>query len=187
MAESIKRTPARVEGLRHLVASGAAQFRLHTLRDSVKLSSMRLVLIVDDDEDVRQSLRMSLTDEGYEVLCAQNGAEALEIIEHLPRPCLILLDLIMPVMNGWEFRARQSADPRLAGFPVVAMTATKTLEAAAIDAHDLLHKPLELSELLAVVRRHTEPTIFDDDGKTHPDAQAPEAMVVLEDSGPHNG
>jgi len=147
---------------------------------------MRLVLIVDDDEDVQQTLRMTLTDEGYEVLCAHNGAEALAIIERLPRPCLILLDLIMPVMNGWEFRARQSSDPRLAHFPVVVMTATKTLEAAAIDAADLLHKPLELPELLAVVRRHTVSTGFDDEGKTNPDAQAPEAMVVLEDSGPHN-
>jgi CheY-like chemotaxis protein len=114
---------------------------------------MHAVLVVDDDDDVRQTLRMTLCEAGYQVLCARDGGEALEIMERLITPCLVLLDLIMPGMNGWEFRERQLANPRLAAFPVVVMAPALTLEAAAIDAIALLPKPLELDSLLEMVER----------------------------------
>src|SRR6476661_1385409 len=87
-----------------------------------------LVLVVEDDDDTRDSLQELLGNEGYAVLAAANGAAALSLLRAAPRartpPCdLVILDLMMPVMNGWDFRARQRADPTLAGIPVLLMSA----------------------------------------------------------------
>lgn len=112
----------------------------------------RQILIVEDDADLRESVAQTLAGEGYDVATARNGREALELIART-RPDLILLDLMMPVMSGWEFRERQLRHPELASIPVVVMTATPSLEAAAIDAVDLLLKPVRLNDLLATVVR----------------------------------
>jgi len=112
------------------------------------------VLVVEDDDDLRIVVIETLERDGIAVLAARDGVEALEILTFQPQPCLILLDLMMPRMSGWEFRRRQLADPRLAGVPVVVMTATTTLDEAAIQADDLLRKPLSLPSLLALVRRY---------------------------------
>jgi CheY-like chemotaxis protein len=81
------------------------------------------VLIVEDNPDVRDSLAMVLTVEGYEVSSAENGQEALDQLRSHPLPDVILLDLMMPVMDGWEFRKQQRQDPLLAQIPVVVMSA----------------------------------------------------------------
>jgi CheY-like chemotaxis protein len=83
---------------------------------------MPCVLIVEDDDDSREMLELLLASNEYETMSARNGAEALEQMRQR-RPCLVLLDLQMPVMTGWEFRERQLQDPQLADVPVVCVTA----------------------------------------------------------------
>ncbi len=131
---------------------------------------MRKVLIVEDDEELREILRRTLVDEGVTVECAADGREALARLESSPEDTrwLVLLDLIMPRMNGWEFRARQLADERLRHIPVVVMSATENLEEAAISDEDVLHKPIAFSQLLATVARHLAADDFADDVKTQP-------------------
>ena len=83
---------------------------------------MPSVLIVEDNMDTLDLMDAMLSSQGYDTMRASNGLEALEQMRHR-RPCLVLLDLMMPVMNGWEFRRRQSQDPALCSVPVVAVTA----------------------------------------------------------------
>src|SRR5947207_15447872 len=86
------------------------------------------ILIVEDDFDIREALTQILEDEGFQVRCASNGREALEVATSGPAPRLILLDLMMPVMNGWQFRAEQLKDPRLAEVPVLVISADPHLQ-----------------------------------------------------------
>ena len=78
-------------------------------------SYMPCVLIVEDDSDIREFMELLLADAGYDTMSAENGSRALERMR-ARRPCLVLLDLAMPVMDGWEFRERQLADPELAEY-----------------------------------------------------------------------
>jgi CheY-like chemotaxis protein len=113
----------------------------------------RLVLIVEDDDDIRRSLGELLEDDGYQVITACDGREGLERLE-LGRPCLIVLDILMPRMNGLEFLAAVKADPERADIPIVAMTAGDGATEAGLTragAARLLTKPLKLDRLLAVV------------------------------------
>src|SRR6476619_7846857 len=82
------------------------------------------ILVVDDDSDIRDSLREVLEDEGYTVACVGNGREALEYLHRAPRPRVILRDLMMPVMDGWQFRREQKQDADIANIPLVVITAT---------------------------------------------------------------
>ena len=79
---------------------------------------MPCVLIVEDDEDVRDFMDVLLRASGYETMTAANGAIGIEMMHHR-KPCVVLLDMMMPVMDGWAFRSRQMADPDLRGVPVV--------------------------------------------------------------------
>ena len=116
---------------------------------------MAQILITEDDSDIREDLAEILRDVGYTVATATNGAEALAYLKSQPPPCLILLDLMMPVMNGWDFRSQQLADEALRAIPVLVLTGVadlqrvKTLQAAAV-----LTKPFKLEPLLAVIGRH---------------------------------
>ena len=83
----------------------------------------RSILIVEDDSDLREALSEVLRDEGYSVESAADGREALDRLRRDLRPSLILLDLTMPVMNGWQFRAEQRRDPALSEIPVVVLSA----------------------------------------------------------------
>jgi CheY-like chemotaxis protein len=113
------------------------------------------VLVVDDDRDIRESLRDLLEHEGYRVRMAADGAEAVAAMEEEP-PCLVILDLMMPVMDGWAFRTQQLADPRLAAIPVVILSGTTEPARAAHDLHvdEILQKPVDVPRLLSVVDRH---------------------------------
>src|SRR5689334_6104245 len=82
-------------------------------------TDMDTILVVDDDEDILEALRDLLRDEGYDVVAARDGRTALERLRGGLRPRLILLDLMMPTMNGYEFRREQRADPALAGIPTI--------------------------------------------------------------------
>jgi len=113
------------------------------------------VLIVDDDVDIREALLDVLTDHGYAADAVSNGREALEYLKDGARPCLILLDLMMPVMNGSQFRAAQLEDPQLRDVPVLVISAGNDVEqrSKALDTESM-RKPLDLERLLALVARH---------------------------------
>ena len=109
------------------------------------------VLVVDDDESIRQIVSIFLTDEGYEVLGVANGQVALDIIDQF-RPDIILLDLRMPVMDGWEFVRCYRAQPGPHA-PIIAFVAALHAEEERdeIGATGLLAKPFDLEDLLAAV------------------------------------
>jgi CheY-like chemotaxis protein len=111
------------------------------------------ILFVEDDTDIRDTLTEILQEEGYAVEAAGHGQEALDKLKGRPLPALILLDLMMPVMNGWQFRAAQLADPQLASIPVVVVSASSNIEqsAAALEAAAFVRKPVVLDQLLRAV------------------------------------
>ena len=110
------------------------------------------VLIVDDELDIRETLSDVLAAEGFSVQTVCHGREALQYLEQNPPPALILLDLMMPDMDGWQFRVQQRQTPALAQIPVIAMTANQSSQAAAIDAQGFLTKPFSITALLRSVR-----------------------------------
>jgi CheY-like chemotaxis protein len=105
------------------------------------------ILIVDDDDASRRALADVLMDEGYDVVTACGGAEALGYLETGGTPRVILLDLMMPGIDGWDFRAAQKRDPRFAMIPVVAISAAGKL----VDADYSLRKPLDIDALLQLL------------------------------------
>ena len=111
------------------------------------------VLVVDDERDIRTAVAEILADEGYQVLDASDGAEALDKVRAF-RPQLILLDLMMPGMNGWEFRALQQGDPdpAVSGVPVIVLSALDRI--GNLEAAGYLQKPFDLDELLSAVKRY---------------------------------
>jgi CheY-like chemotaxis protein len=114
------------------------------------------VLVVDDDRDIRDVLSEVLGDAGYAVITARNGQEALDhLVVGGVRPAVILLDLMMPVMNGWEFRARQVTQPELIAIPVVAISADRDARKRAdtLGLAAFIPKPLELAALIATIDR----------------------------------
>jgi len=114
--------------------------------------SDRTVCIVDDDPDIREAMRFALELDGVHVVEASDGAAALDRLHH--EKCgLILLDLMMPGMNGWEFRAEQRADPELAQIPVVVLSGAREVSdhARELGAAAYLQKPVELERLSEVV------------------------------------
>lgn len=119
-----------------------------------------VVVIVDDDALIRDALCMVLEDQGWCCLQAANGAMGLELLRGLEvLPHLILLDLTMPVMNGWEFRREQMADHRLAAVPTLILTAVGDVRAGSLDLdpEKILRKPLDLGLLLATAKQYAHP------------------------------
>ena len=114
------------------------------------------VLVVDDDESIRNIVTLFLTDEGYEVLAVAHGQAALDALNRFT-PDVILLDLRMPVMDGWEFaRLYHTLPPPHA--PIVAFAAALNVvqDSAGLDAAGILAKPFDLEELLLAVRARLE-------------------------------
>lgn len=114
------------------------------------------ILIIDDDAAIREVLCEILSDEGYAVLSAADGARALDMLRGLVElPKLILLDLMMPGMNGWEFRSQQQNDPRLAAIPVMIVSADSNVpqQARDLQATGYLQKPIALESLIAAAAR----------------------------------
>src|SRR5437588_5740150 len=110
----------------------------------------RRILIVEDDADLRDALIDDLADSGNEVIEARDGAEALEQMRQ-HHPDIVVFDLLMPNMDGWQFRLAQRGDPELARTPVVAMSASGTAAAKAVDADLYLAKPFHAGTLAKAI------------------------------------
>lgn len=108
------------------------------------------ILVVDDDDDIRESLAWLLEDEGYRVDSAANGRDALALLARIPLPSVALVDLRMPVMDGVELIEKLRADPRYAALPVIVFSAASTV--APPSGVSLLRKPIPTVELLSAVR-----------------------------------
>jgi CheY-like chemotaxis protein len=119
----------------------------------------REILLVEDDPVTGMAVSLTLGELGYAVRSAIDGREALDYLHGHPRPGLILLDLMMPGMNGWDFRHKQQQDPALADIPVVVVSAVEGSwqDAQGLGAAGWLQKPVELDYLLAAVQRHCTP------------------------------
>ena len=112
-------------------------------------NSKQSVLVVDDDADIRSCISDILAYEGYQVRTAVNGRDALGILREW-HPSAIMLDLMMPIMDGWAFLDRQREDPQLADIPVIVMSASHTVEARSRQsAVEMVQKPFELDTMLS--------------------------------------
>jgi two-component system, chemotaxis family, chemotaxis protein CheY len=117
----------------------------------------KTVLVVDDDRDIRDVLTDALEAEGYRVITAADGQEALDWLrQRVARPCVILLDLMMPRLDGIQFRTEVLNDPELAVLPVVVLSADPSIISGAksLNFSGSLRKPVALEALLAAVHAH---------------------------------
>jgi DNA-binding response OmpR family regulator len=112
------------------------------------------VLIVEDDADLREMMAQLLTLEGFAAATASNGREALTYLRTNAAPDVILLDLMMPVMDGWEFRREQQRDREMAGVPVIILSALDQPRGADLAGDAFLKKPLDFDRLLELIRRY---------------------------------
>jgi len=115
------------------------------------------ILIVEDDHDIRWALRELLADEGYAVALARHGQEALDAVTRT-RPSLILLDLMLPVMDGWTFIAKCRSNPRCREIPIVVLSAAYGLQVQAkrlrdAGVHAVIPKPFDVHALLGTLQR----------------------------------
>lgn len=113
------------------------------------------ILIVEDDRDVREALSIILQLEGYEIALATNGKEALELLQDGSRPALVLTDIMMPVLTGWEFIEAMAADPKIAATPVIILSAA---EKRPIPKNGkvvaFLPKPADIGVLIDLIKKH---------------------------------
>ena len=120
------------------------------------MASHARILLVEDDSALRSALAELLEERGFEVACAGDGREALDTLCGRPVPSLILLDLAMPVMDGWTFRAEQRRDPRIASIPTIVLSASLPADQHALDGLEpaaALSKPFDIDRLLETVHR----------------------------------
>ena len=112
------------------------------------------LLIVEDDESARTALGDILDCEGYPVATCSNGQEALEYLRNRPLPALIILDLQMPVMNGWQFCRERRKDVLLASVPIVVVTAFQS--PGDLDVNAVMKKPIDVDQLLDMVHEYCD-------------------------------
>jgi CheY-like chemotaxis protein len=113
-----------------------------------------LVAIIEDDSEFRNMLRELLEEEQYRVVAVSNGAEALESLRGDTIPDVILLDVSMPVMDGFDFLRYRNEDPQLAAVPVVLVTNAKPHERPTIGVNDVVRKPIDIDEILFAIKRY---------------------------------
>jgi CheY-like chemotaxis protein len=118
-----------------------------------KSRSCKAVVVIEDDDMIRETLKYALEFEGYTVFTAANGRLGVEMLPNIPKPCLILLDLMMPVMNGWEFVEAIGKNMVLATIPIVVVTAFKE-KAQTIQARKVVKKPVDLDYLFQIVKEY---------------------------------
>lgn len=115
-----------------------------------------LVAIIEDDAEFRNMLRELLEEEQYRVVAVSNGAEALETLRGDTLPNVILLDVSMPVMDGFDFLRFRNDDPRLAQIPVVLVTNAKPHERPTVGVNDVVRKPIDIDEILFAIKRYCD-------------------------------
>ena len=115
-----------------------------------------VVMVVEDDPDTRDALCEALGVFGYEAVGAENGEEAIRLLRSATQPCVILLDLMMPIMDGWEFRAAQQTEADLATIPVVCLTADISAQRRALGEGCVafLAKPVEMDALIDTIKEY---------------------------------
>lgn len=113
-----------------------------------------MILVVDDEPSLVEAISSVLEDEGYAVTTAPDGLAALRALHDGLRPCLAILDLMMPIMSGWELRAAMLADPTLADIPVAIVSAYARGEMGILQASAIVQKPFELRELIDLADRY---------------------------------
>lgn len=114
------------------------------------------ILVMEDDADIRSSIASVLGKEGYQVTTAVNGRDALDRLADAPQPDLVLLDLMMPVLNGFDFLAEIRTHPKWSFIPVIVVSANQGYEPADLKTFSMLRKPFDLDHLLEEVRRGVE-------------------------------
>ena len=132
--------------------------------------SCQSVLIVEDDEAIREALQMALELEGYQVFTAGDGQEGLEVLERIPRPCLILLDFMLPVLNAPGFMAAKKQNDAIATIPVVLVSAYGD-RAQSIGASGFVKKPIDFDSLMRFVKQHcgvAQPQLSPEDETAQP-------------------
>lgn len=110
------------------------------------------ILVVDDDYGIREALKAALEYEGYAVATAENGQVAIDLLQDGLRPCLIVLDLMMPVMDGWTFADRVATDQSYSSIPIVVVSAFDD-QAPDIKAKSIFQKPVNLKALFDVIKK----------------------------------
>lgn len=115
------------------------------------LSGVDTVVVVDDDEGVREALADVLALDGYAVLTARDGAQALEVLREAPRPCVALVDMVMPRVDGWQLVRALAGDTAYGGIGVICCTAGR--EAPPVGCAVVLHKPFDDTALNAAIAR----------------------------------
>jgi CheY-like chemotaxis protein len=116
------------------------------------------ILVIDDNDDLRETVQMLLESSGYSVATAANGRAALAHLQGGSRPSLILLDLMMPDMNGWQFLDHARGDQSLSSIPILIMTAHQPSDVARLPPAEVVPKPFDAATLLAAIARHVSPT-----------------------------
>jgi CheY-like chemotaxis protein len=126
------------------------------IRRDVGRRGPKPVLVVEDNEDLQELVRTILRSSGYPVVCADNGADALLRLRAGLLPSLILLDLYMPVLDGFEFRAEQLKDPSLAAIPTVVFSGGFDVrgEATRLKVDDYFQKPVHRAQIIEKVRKY---------------------------------
>lgn len=145
-----------VQRAKGCVIISRARFCLHDTKERSEADARGCLLIVDDDDDLRDTMADLFRDEGFSVATARDGRQALAYLATHAAPCLILLDLMMPVMSGEEFRQAQLGDARLADIPVVVLSASHDGQALAsqMNASAFLAKPPRIEALIETVARY---------------------------------
>jgi CheY-like chemotaxis protein len=113
----------------------------------------RTVLIIEDEEGIRETLQLALEFEGYDVHTAANGREGLDTLDRIRQPCVILLDLMMPIMNGWEFAAAIGESELHRVIPIVVVSAFAD-QARGLPVRSVLKKPIDLNTLLDTIHQY---------------------------------
>jgi DNA-binding NtrC family response regulator len=113
---------------------------------------LETVLVIEDDHDIRVSLRETLESEGFYVFSAANGIDGMATLKRIKRPDVIILDQNMPLMNGDQFLEIKSKDPDIASIPVIVMSAVPC-RVAHLDVKDFVSKPVDLDRLLRAIRK----------------------------------
>lgn len=152
----VRPVPGEASRARPRLAGAEGERRRSGRRSSVVPESGMGILIIEDDDDSRDILSTFFAANGYPVMTARHGRDALDRLRHFAAPCLIFLDLRMPVMDGWAFRRALLADPILASIPVVVLSAVHDVQAAiaGLNVTSYLEKPYDFEALLDIVKRY---------------------------------